>query len=167
MKPIPVDLNDHNKLVVEFKNESDRGVAVLAGSLIENYLAKYLKHHMVDDPKIDELFQGFGPFSDFGKRIDCAYAFNLILKKEKEILDKIKKIRNHFAHNIFDAAFDKQPVSNWCKSYLISDLLPNTSPDPDKDKSKDWDNRLKFIISISIFITKWEVIMGQNINNIA
>jgi hypothetical protein len=70
MKPIPVDLNDHNKLVVEFKNESDRGVAVLAGSLIENYLAKYLKHHMVDDPKIDELFQGFGPFSDFGKRID-------------------------------------------------------------------------------------------------
>jgi hypothetical protein len=137
MKPIPVDLNDHNRLVVEFKDESDRGVAVLAGSLIENYLAKYLKYHMTDDPKINDLFQGVGPFSDFGKRIDCAYAFHLISKKEKEVLSKIKKVRNYFAHNLFDATFDKQTVSAWCRSILIRDLLPNTSPDPDQDKSKE------------------------------
>jgi hypothetical protein len=167
MKPIQVDLSDHNRIVLEFKNESDRGAAVLAGSLLENYLAKYLKHHMVDDPEIDKMFDGFGAFSDLGKRIECAYAFRFISQKEKRVLDFIKKIRNHFAHNPFEAGFNKEPVSNWCKSFLISDLLPKTGGDPRDDKSKDWDNRLKFLISISIFISKWEIEMGYDISTIA
>ena len=115
---------------------------------------------MVKDPKIDELFEGFGPFSDFSKRIECAYAFNLISLNQKKILDLIKKIRNHFAHKLIDSAFDKPPISDWCHSISIRDLLPKTSSS--SDKSKDWGNRFKFLISISIFIAEWEVKMDYN-----
>lgn len=167
MKPIEINLDVHSAVVKEFQKESDRGTAVLAGSLIENYLAKYLKFNMVKDPKINDLFEGFGPFSDFSKRIECAYAFNLISLHQKKILNLIKKTRNYFAHNPFDAAFDKPPVSNWCRSISIRELLPKSAGSPNKDKSKDWSNKLKYLISVSIFIAEWEVKMGNDFSSIA
>ena len=110
----------------DFKNESDRGAALLVGSLVENYLAQLLKSHMVNDPEVDKLFDGFGPVADFGKRIECAYAFKIIPAEQKQVLHLIKKLRNHFAHNPFDASFDKPPVSDWCRSISISSLLSNS-----------------------------------------
>lgn len=165
MKPIEINFDFHNVMTVvnEFKKESDRGAAVLAGSLIENYLAKYLKFNMVKDPKINELFDGFGPFSDLSKRIECAYAFDLISLDQKKILNLIKNTRNYFAHNPFDAAFDKPPVSNWCSAISIRELLPKTAGPIEEDKSKDWDNKFRFLISIGIFIAEWEIKMGGDI----
>ena len=127
MKPDNVTLADHNKIVEEFKNESDRGAAVLAGSLVENYLAVYLKSNMIDDHKIDDLFHGFGPFSSFSQRCESAYAFGLITIKQKKILTKIKEIRNFFAHKPFIASFEEPPISDLCKSISIKDLLPENN----------------------------------------
>lgn len=159
MKPVKTNLDIHNRVVKEFENESDRGAAVLAGSLAENYLAKYMKSYMVDDPKIDCMFEGFGPFADFNKRIECAYSFKLIPKEQKVALDSIKKIRNHFAHKPFEASFDKAPISDWCKSIPTKNLLPESGET--SSNFSHMKNRDKFMVTISLLIANWEVIMNQ------
>ena len=72
MKPSTVDLSVHNKVVKAFKDESDRGAAVLAGSLVDDYLVKFMKSNMVAYDKIDELFDALGPFSTFSSRYKTA-----------------------------------------------------------------------------------------------
>jgi len=157
MKLYKVSLSDHNKIVEEFKNESDRGAAVLAGSLVENYLAKYMKSKMIDDGAIDDLFHGFGPFSTFSQRYKSAYAFGLISIQQKKVLSKIQDIRNEFAHSPFIATFEGQKISNLCKSISIKSLLPE--PNNVADDFSNLDNRTRYIIAISLLVADWELKM--------
>ena len=154
MKPEKVDISDHNNIVQEFEKESDRGAAVLAGSLIENYLAKYMKSNMIDDKNVDDLFHGFGPFSTFSQRFRSAYAFRLISKEQKQTLSIIQSIRNHFAHNPYIATFEDKKVAGWCRSISIKNLL-NIVDDKTNDFS-NLNNRTRYMISISILIADWE-----------
>lgn len=117
MKPVDVDIVSYNQVVEMFHNETDRGAAVLAASFLDNFLAKYVRSVMADEPVIDELFTGFGPFADFNKRIETAYALRLVSKESRRDLKLIQKIRNHFAHMPSDASFDTNPVRQW-----VSDL---------------------------------------------
>ena len=159
MKPVETTIDLHNKIVEDFKNESDRGAALLVGSLVENYLAKLLKSHMVNDPEVDKLFDGFGPVADFGKRIECAYAFKIIPAEQRQALNFIKKLRNHFAHNPFDSSFDKPPVSDWCRSISVSSLLSNGRGN---EFMSGIDNRTKLMITVSLLVSTWETIILNN-----
>lgn len=51
MKPIDLDIDDYHEVLTELHKESDRAAAVLGGSFVECYLAKYLKAAMVQDAK--------------------------------------------------------------------------------------------------------------------
>lgn len=156
MKLENVILEDHNNIVKAFENESDRGAAVLAGSLIEHYLGIFLKSKMVDDQDIDELFDNDGPFSTFYQRRESAYAFGFISNEQRKILRFIQKIRNHFAHNPHIASFDKPPVSDWCQHISIKDLLPDKGK---LNNKPDWNNRTNYMIAISLLVADWEIQM--------
>ena len=80
---------------------------------------------MIDYKGLDELFNGFGPLSSFSNRIECAFAFGFITLQQKNTLNFIKKVRNHFAHTPFEATFDKQPVSDWCECISKEKILPS------------------------------------------
>ena len=157
MKPYEVSLSDHNKIVKEFETESDRGAAVLAGSLVENYLAMYMKSNMIDDGKLDDLFHGFGPFSTFSQRYKSAYAFGLISKQQKKALSTIQDIRNEFAHRPFITTFEEQKISALCKSISIKDLLPETNDVV--DDFSNLNNRTRYMIAISLLVSDWELKM--------
>jgi len=151
MKPIDLDIGDYHKVIEAFHGETDRASAVLAGSFIENFLAKYLRSFMTDDPEIEDLFDGFGPFADFNKRIECAYAFGLIQKHHRSDLNFIKKIRNYFAHHPLEAGFDKSPVNEWCMNLTTKDLYPLEGVEPNLKE----DNRSRYIIAIGLCIGTW------------
>ena len=102
-----------------------------AALMIEDYIGSYLRSFMVEDSEIDKLFDGFGPFADFMKRIECAYAFGFISKEHRKDLNLIRKIRNHFAHHPLDAAFDKSPIIDWCGNLSTSDIYPLEDQQPD------------------------------------
>lgn len=114
MKPIDLDLDDYHRAVEAFHNESDRAAAVLAGGFLESYLAKYLRSYMVQDESVTDLFDGFGPFADFKRRYEAAYAFGWINQNQRRDMRFVAKIRNHFAHHPLEAGFDTHPVSQWC-----------------------------------------------------
>ncbi len=116
MKPTKVDINDYQKIVELYHNESDRAAAILAGSFVENYLVEYLKTcFLIADPEIDELFQGFGPMATFSQRIAIAYAVGAFHKSMRDNLRAIKEIRNHFAHHPGDAKFDDAVIDKHFK----------------------------------------------------
>ncbi|MBN1932531.1 MAG: hypothetical protein JW786_13090 [Desulfobacterales bacterium] len=144
MKPYNISIDDYHKTVKLFHEESDRAAAILAGSYMENYLAKFLKNHMVNDKKSSAWFDRDGPFSTFNQRIIVAYAFKLIPKNTKHDLIYISKIRNHFAHHPFEASFDKPPVIDWINNFIIYNKL-------DIEKSND-SSREKYLLTISMCV---------------
>ena len=98
MKRQPLTIIDYNSLVLAYHDESDRSAIVLAGSFAEQYLATYLRHHMIDDPDVEQLFER-GALASFDARIRVAYAFRLISRTQHDDLRLVKDIRNRFAHS--------------------------------------------------------------------
>lgn len=148
MKPIDLNVDDYHETVQAFHAESDRAAAVLAGGFIESYLAKYLRSFMIEDESVGEMFDGFGPFSDFKQRYEAAYAFGWLSSRQKGDLKYIAKIRNHFAHHPLKASFDSSPVCDWC-SQLSTKALP--VPHPDLAPS----NKELYLLAISLCVANW------------
>jgi hypothetical protein len=48
----------------------------------------------------ERLFEGYGPLSSFAAKIDLAYALDITSTEINEELNKVRKIRNKFAHSI-------------------------------------------------------------------
>ncbi|QWV96090.1 MltR family transcriptional regulator [Geomonas nitrogeniifigens] len=142
MKPVEVGLQDYNSVVDLFINESDRAAAVLAGSFIEHWLAGYLRTFMVEDPIVDNLFHGFGPFANYNQRVDSLFALGKIDKTRRDDLKIIGKIRNHFAHHPFDATFDSEPVASHC-------LQLSTYGQPINTGDQNEINRGSYLMAIS------------------
>jgi DNA-binding MltR family transcriptional regulator len=97
-------------MVGAFHKESDRGAAILAGSFIEHYLGIYLRSRTVNEKIAEKLFGAMGPLATFSQRIAVAYAFGLIEKWHFDDLERIRKIRNYFAHHPFDGSFEAEDV---------------------------------------------------------
>lgn len=147
MKPVDVDIVSYNQVVRMFHGETDRGAAVLAASFLENFLAKYLRSAMIEDSAVDDLFTGFGPFADFNKRIETAYALGLITKDDRRDLKLIQKIRNHFAHTPTNTSFDTRPISDWISALSLNRNLTDEIIGG-KTASK---NRMRYLITIGHF----------------
>jgi len=153
MKPHDVDIDDYHKTVQRFHEETDRAAAVLAGSYMENYLVKFIKHYTITDKDSNNWFDRDGPFSTFYQRITTAYAFKLIPESIKKDLTYICKIRNHFAHHPFDASFDESPVIDW--------LCHLNYPQTDIEALEPT-NREKYLLTISMCIVRMHNVMAKN-----
>ncbi len=149
MKPINTSLTDFQLMITMFKNESDRGAAVLAGGYVENHLALFLKSRMKDLSIADRIFSSEGPLSTFSQRITIAQAFGFLSKEQCADLNLIKNIRNHFAHHPMDASFDEKPVSDWTQN-LIATKTKIFLPDGTKDTVGD--ARFRYLISAGMFV---------------
>ena len=160
MKPIDLNIEDYHEVVEAIHQESDRAAAVLGGSFIENYLAKYLQSFMIDDPDVAELFDNFGPFADYMQRYETAYAFGFISSQQRNDLKYIGKIRNHFAHHPLDAGFDKQPVSDWCSRLSTYAIYPLEG----QQQNLTQDNRSRFMVGISLCVGNWHNSMLKRAN---
>jgi len=109
-----LNIADFQKIVKLYHEESDRAAAVLAGSFVDGFLAKFLRHFLAKEPEVEKLFDSYGPFGTFAARMDCSFAFGLIYRDVWEDLTYVRKIRNHFAHHPAETSFNGSPVRDWC-----------------------------------------------------
>jgi DNA-binding MltR family transcriptional regulator len=109
-----LSLEEWNKMVETFHEESDRGAAILAGSFVEHAVGQYLKSRIRDKKVADELFNAMGPLSSFSQRIAIAYAFDLISLVQHKDIEIIRKVRNHFAHHPLDTTFSTNDIKQLC-----------------------------------------------------
>ncbi|MBC8332406.1 MAG: hypothetical protein H8E28_10535 [Anaerolineae bacterium] len=94
------------KIIGEFKHNSDRSAAILGTTYLQNYLGRLLASYFVPDTKnTAELLNSSGALSHFDARIRAAYALGLIAPNEFNDLLQIMEIRrimlNEFEINKF------------------------------------------------------------------
>lgn len=115
-------IDDLNK---EFKGQSDRGLAIVAGSLLDEILSMLLRAFLVRDVQNsdDELFGSQGAFATFSAKIKVAFALGLISSDERRELDTIRRIRNDFAHQLGALSFDDPSVRDRCGALVLPERL--------------------------------------------
>lgn len=120
----------------EFSRNSDRGVAVVIASLLDEILKEVLQNFLIKDDKNDkEIFEGNGPLSSFSSKITLCYRLGLISQYEFKIINTIRAIRNDFAHHLGGISFETQSIKQKCINICIPDHLfhPSLIPLPNNE----------------------------------
>jgi mannitol repressor len=119
-KPDTGRLIAYNKMVDQFRAESDRAAAILAVSFLDNNLRRMLLAYMVDHPRGRDFFESDRPLATFSSRITLAFGLGLLSPDTFSDLNLIRKIRNHFAHSEEAATFDSSPSRDWCAELWVT-----------------------------------------------
>ena len=96
-------------LPLELASTSDRACAIVAATMLDALLEKLLRKRLAGD-KHDILFSSYGPLSTFAAKIDIALAVGVISLTEYSDLQRVRKIRNEFAHSLELISFSESPI---------------------------------------------------------
>lgn len=96
-------IDDHSPAIVR---------AIIGQSLIENDLDDLLRDHFhrSDDRTWAMLTQDNGPISAFHSKAVAAYAFGICDDAIFDAINRVRKIRNYFAHSKVPSSFDQQAI---------------------------------------------------------
>jgi hypothetical protein len=99
--------------------ESDRGCALIAGSIAEDTLQEILKTKLVplSNERVEELFGVNGIIGSFSSKIRIAFAFRIIDAKVRDDYDRVREIRNVFAHARTPVYFNTPAIARSCKEF--------------------------------------------------
>lgn len=107
----------------EIETQNDISVAILSGAYLDLLLEQLLRTFLVIDGDIqDKLFAADRPLSTFSSRINIAYSLGLLTKSEYNDLNRVRHIRNEFAHSLHGLTFDEARIQDRCRSLEIPSL---------------------------------------------
>lgn len=131
---------EETKMISEgiYNTESDRAAALIAGTFAENSLEAMIRIRLVNlsAEKMEELFGVEGSLGRFSDKIRIAYAFGVIDPMVRNDLDRIREIRNTFAHSLVPVHFLTPSVEQACAGFHA--VLPKFMTDPnDANKPRE------------------------------
>lgn len=115
---------DLDETLLEIMDQTDRGAAILAGSLVDEALKDFLKTSL--KPQSDSehadvyrsVWEWTGPLGTFSSRISMAFVTKNVGPKTLGDLVVIKDIRNKFAHSLLEDGarvdFSTPEISELC-----------------------------------------------------
>jgi DNA-binding MltR family transcriptional regulator len=110
---------DIERVMDELATETDRSVAIVGASLIDNSLqsaiASILRPVADDNDTLDRLYGTRGIFASVDAKILAAYALKIIGPNSRRDLTQITKIRNQFAHDMNPLSFEDDHIKDRCK----------------------------------------------------
>lgn len=117
-----LSFDDFVDAIHEIENDGPRGAVLLGHALLENLMRRVLRSRMVELSKDEEdrLFGGIGPLGSMAARVRVAYAFGLIGREAVVHLNKMRELRNLFAHTGRKIGFDDPEVISICRA-IFSD----------------------------------------------
>jgi hypothetical protein len=111
-------------------SSSDRTLAIVAASILENslqtaILAKFIPLGTKDQSM---LFDGNrnGPLATFATKIRLAFALGIIGTMTREDIERIRIIRNAFAHSMSDIHFSSPEIVDICNGFQVQKLKTRT-----------------------------------------
>ncbi|MDN5053080.1 MltR family transcriptional regulator [Aliarcobacter butzleri] len=112
------------KNVIEFRKnitlETDRGLVLMSVAYIDERLSVLLEKYFVDDKSIIQtLFDATGPLGTFSSKLKLAYGIGLIPKNVYTDCNKIRRIRNTFAHISKPISFEDEPIKSQTHSLIL------------------------------------------------
>jgi DNA-binding MltR family transcriptional regulator len=118
------DAKQDQEIVEKIDGGDDRSAAILAEALLEDRLTKCLLAHLKDDNVVvGKMFKGYGPLASFGAKLDLAYLMEIINERELQVLNRVKEIRNRFAHRLEAHSFDVPMIKDLCPQLLQHDQV--------------------------------------------
>jgi hypothetical protein len=105
----------------ELEEQSDRGAAIVAASILENHLEVAIQHRLMEIPASIEgnLWGPRGHLSGFQAKIDLGLALGLLTKEGHRDLDIIRQVRNRFAHTPIALTFGDPKIKQLCSRLLL------------------------------------------------
>jgi hypothetical protein len=103
-----------NRFLDEFQTESDRAAAVLGAALLDDLMSELLSRSLLNSEIAKKLLGINQSLGAFGARITAARAMGLISNDEHKDLDRVREIRNKFAHRLHGLDFETQQIRDMC-----------------------------------------------------
>ena len=132
-------LKELKSFLSEFHKESERGAALLAGSMIDDRLAEVLRAFLVGGKASKALLEGFNaPLGTFAARTAACASMGLISEREFKEIETIRSIRNEFGHKLA-VTFESQKVAALCANLTMSIdgmVPPGKIPSPTAPRNK-------------------------------
>jgi DNA-binding MltR family transcriptional regulator len=107
------------RFLKELESASPRATVIVGAAAIDRMLEQLLESKLVKNKAIaQEFFTGpSAPFGSFSSRIKAVYLLGLVSIKTYQDLESLRKIRNKFAHDIFDCDFNNKDVVNLIRGF--------------------------------------------------
>ena len=118
MKKIKIEDLENNilqndKILKELQHGTDRSRAIVGATIIETQLEKLLSIHLVNNSKLKKKsFDYNGFLGTFSAKINACFLLGLISKKLYNDIDRIRDIRNTFAHNLINCDFNRPDIKS-------------------------------------------------------
>ncbi|MGQ0280357.1 hypothetical protein ACT17R_17095 [Sphingopyxis sp. Q841] len=100
-------------MLLGLQTQDDRTAAIVGASLVESALEHLLVAAVQSNARTlkQRLFENRGPLSDFNSKILIAQAFGLIAERVADDMQRIRRIRNCFAHARLPVTFEEPLVA--------------------------------------------------------
>lgn len=113
----PEDLTDLSRFLEELQTESDRGLALVGASVLDDKVRATLASFFVECRPASRLLEvPNAPLGAFSARADLCLALGLVDQFEHTEISLIRKIRNEFAHGLHGTNFQSERIAAYCSS---------------------------------------------------
>ena len=105
-------LTDFFEALARTTSLTDAAIVMSAAGILEHDLERCIKTKFRPMNKTFEarLFEGYGPVASFAAKIDIAHALSITSDDAHAELNKIRKLRNAFAHTADLPTFTTEPM---------------------------------------------------------
>lgn len=125
---LPDLARDFNQIQDQLKDESDRGVALLAAAYLDDCIAELLRQYfIIEGEERDTMFLPDAVLGTFSSRIKMAFSLGLISAEERRDYNAIRDVRNKFAHRRAPLLFQESPIRDMCHSGLAASAILRTN----------------------------------------
>jgi hypothetical protein len=112
-----------NRLMQILGQLDESGLVLALAAFDEEALGDLIEAFLIQGNSAKQLLEGFNaPLGTFSARIKMAYSLGLITKRQNADLDRLRRIRNEFAHNWEPVSFNDQKVADLIKALHFSSL---------------------------------------------
>jgi DNA-binding MltR family transcriptional regulator len=112
-----------NRLTRILRQLDERGLVLALAAFAEEALGDLIEAFLIPGDPAKQLLDGFNaPLGTFSARIKMAYSLGLITKRQHADLDRLRRIRNEFAHNWEPMSFNDQKVASHITALHFSNL---------------------------------------------
>jgi len=113
-------LREFKKFLDASAQESDRGLALICAAMLDDLLEKLIRAFLLDAAETERLLEGFNaPLGTLAARALAGLALGVLSQGEYRECDRLRKIRNVFAHNIH-ASYNDQNIKDLCANLDLS-----------------------------------------------
>lgn len=103
---------------------SDRACVIVGVALLEDKLRMLLGEYLPRKHDNSSLFESYGVLGTFKAKIELSYKIGLISEHEYKLLNRVRNIRNSFAHDTSISSFEKaQSIQDITDQLKIEDKL--------------------------------------------